>query len=113
MLICLDEYIERIRHTKSTASLAAIASISAHETTPLHALSTAVLMVSTTSKPLAEFKFAPANFSPSVPSRRTDASHPYTMKKVKKRRRFEVRMTPDSRVERNIYINSHNSSYYD
>lgn len=61
-----------------------MASISAHETTPLHALSTALLIASTTSKPLAEFKLGNANFSPSVPSRRTDPSQPYITKKKEK-----------------------------
>lgn len=64
----------------ATESREATANISAHETTPGHAFSTADLMLSTTSKPLAEFLFGTAFFSPmklDVSSRRIDPSHPY------------------------------------
>lgn len=64
--------------TKSTESLAATASISAHDTTPAHALSTALFIASITSNPLAEFKLGTANFSLSLPSNSNDASQPYT-----------------------------------
>ena len=64
----------------ATESRAAVAKISAHETTwPLQALSTAALISSTTSNPLIEFKFGSAVFSPMnflVSSNRTDPSHP-------------------------------------
>jgi len=63
--------------TRRTESRAAMASISAQDTTPLHWLSTAVFIASTTSNPLAEFMLGKANFSPSFPSSRTDASQPY------------------------------------
>lgn len=62
--------------TKRTESCAAMARMSAHETTPLHELSTAVLMASTTSNPLAELMLGKANFSPSFPSNKIDASQP-------------------------------------
>jgi hypothetical protein len=60
-------------------SLAAMASISAHETTPGHAFSTADFMLSMTSNPLAEFWFGAAFFSPvkeDVSSSKSDPSHP-------------------------------------
>lgn len=64
----------------ATESRAAVAKISAHETTwPLQALSTASLISSTTSNPLMEFRFGRAVFSPVkflVSSNRTDPSHP-------------------------------------
>lgn len=65
--------------TKRTESLAAMANISAQDTTPVHALSTALFMESITSNPLAEFRFGTANFSLVVlfPSKSTDPSHPY------------------------------------
>lgn len=69
--------------TKSTESRAAIASRSAHDTTPGHALSTELLILSTTSNPLIEFKLGRANFSPSLPSNSTDPSQPYALR-VKK-----------------------------
>ena len=53
--------------------------MSAQETTPGHTFSTADLMVSTTSNPLAELAFGAAFFSPvneDVSSRRIDPSHP-------------------------------------
>jgi len=63
--------------TRSTESLAAMASISAQETTPLHALSTELLIVSTTSYPLTEFLLGIADFSASSPpSRSIDPSQP-------------------------------------
>lgn len=69
-----------IKLTETTESRAEIARISAQETTPGQAASTLVLMSSMTSKPLREFTFAPADFSPvklEVSSNRTDASHPW------------------------------------
>lgn len=68
---------DRFKLTKSTESRAAMASISAQDTTPLHALSTELLIRSTTSNPLAEFWLGGANFSPSLPSNSIDASQPY------------------------------------
>jgi len=70
-----------IKLTATTESRAAIARISAQETTPGQAASTLVLMSSITSKPLREFTFAQADFSQvkvEVSSNRTDASHPYS-----------------------------------
>lgn len=64
----------------ATESREATANMSAHETTPGHAFSTADLILSTTSKPLAEALFGTAFFSPvklDVSSRRIDPSHPY------------------------------------
>jgi hypothetical protein len=72
------EELEKL--TVTTESRAAIANISAHETTPGHTLSTADLILSTTSNPLAEFRFGAAFFSPlklDVSSRRMEPSHPY------------------------------------
>lgn len=66
--------------TKTTPSRAARAKISAQETVALQAASTRVLMVSMTSKPLAEFWFGNAFFSPvkeAVSSNRIEASQPY------------------------------------
>ncbi|RDY13447.1 hypothetical protein CR513_01638, partial [Mucuna pruriens] len=64
----------------ATESRAAVAKISAHDTTGrLHALSSAALISSITSKPLIEFRFGRAVFSPVkflVSSSRTDPSHP-------------------------------------
>lgn len=65
--------------TETTASLAAMAIISAQETIPGHAISNANFIRSITSKPLSEFLFGTAFFSltiPSTSSKRTDASHP-------------------------------------
>ena len=63
--------------TRRTESLAAMANISAQETTPLHALSTELLIVSTTSNPLAEFRLGRADFSTSPPpSSNIDPSQP-------------------------------------
>ena len=53
-----------------------MASMSAQETTPGHALSTELFIVSTTSNPLTEFKLGKADFSPSLPSSKTDPSQP-------------------------------------
>ena len=53
-----------------------MATISAHDTTPGHALSTELLILSTTSNPLTEFKLGRANFSPSLVSNSIDASQP-------------------------------------
>lgn len=65
----------------TTESLAAMAKISAQETTPGHTFSTADFMLSITSNPLAEFRLGFAFFSPvklDVSSSNTDPSHPYT-----------------------------------
>jgi len=63
--------------TRKTESLAAMATISAQETTPLHALSTELLIVSTTSYPLTEFRLGIADFSTSAPpSSSIDPSQP-------------------------------------
>ena len=66
--------------TATTESLAATANMSAQETTGLpHASSTASLISSTTSNPLAEFLFGFAFFSLSiegVESRRIEPSQP-------------------------------------
>lgn len=69
-----------IKLTATTLSRAATARISEQETIPGQAVSNWVLMSSITSKPLREFTFAPADFSPvklEVSSNKTDASHPY------------------------------------
>jgi len=51
--------------------------ISAHETTPLHALSTAVFILSITSNPLTELILGRADFSLSAPpSNNIDPSQP-------------------------------------
>lgn len=53
--------------------------MSAHETIPLQAVSTLDLIASMTSKPLIEFLFGNAFFSPvnvAVSSKSTDASQP-------------------------------------
>lgn len=66
---------------RTTESRAAIARISAQETIPGQAFSTAVLMLSMTSKPLAEFLLGFAFFSPvklDVSSNKMDPSHPLT-----------------------------------
>jgi hypothetical protein len=65
--------------TNTTDCSAAMARMSAQETVPLHALSTADLILSTTSKPLRELLLGPAVFSPvklAVSSKRTDPSQP-------------------------------------
>lgn len=65
--------------TSTTPSLVASARISAQETVALQEASTLVLMVSITSKPLAEFLFGPAFFSPvnvAVSSNKIDPSQP-------------------------------------
>lgn len=71
------ELIERC--TNTTASRAAMARTSAHETVYGHASSTKYLILSITSNPRSEFRLGPACFSltmsPKV-SRRRDASHP-------------------------------------
>nr|AFK34358.1 unknown [Lotus japonicus] len=75
-------------------SLVASARISAHETVLLQEASTLVLMVSITSKPLAEFLFGAAFFSPTkvVPmsSNKIDPSQPFTKQSWKNRRRIEA-----------------------
>lgn len=66
--------------TVTTESRAEMANISAHETTPGQTFSTADFILSITSKPLAEFRFGAAFFSPmklDVSSRRIEPSHPY------------------------------------
>lgn len=66
--------------TMATESRAAMAKISAQDTTgPLHTLSTAALISSTTENPLIELIFGRAVFSPvkfGVSSSRTDPSQP-------------------------------------
>ena len=65
--------------TKTTPSRAASARMSAQDTVALQAASTRVLMVSITSKPLTEFWFGRAFFSPvnvAVSSSSIDASQP-------------------------------------
>jgi hypothetical protein len=72
--------------TRKTPSLAASARISAQETVALQEASTLVLMVSITSKPLAEFLLGAAFFSPvkvEVSSNKIDPSHPYRIIKKK------------------------------
>lgn len=65
--------------TLTTESLAEMARISAQDTTPGHAASTADLMLSITSNPRAEFLLGFAFFSPvklDVSSSRIEPSHP-------------------------------------
>lgn len=68
--------------TLTVASRATRASISAHDTTPGHAHSSSILILSICSNPLKELLFSNADFSVrtfgSVESRRTDPSHPCT-----------------------------------
>lgn len=64
----------------TTESRAAMARMSAHETMPGQAFSTAVFISSITSNPLAEFLLGFAFFSPvklAVSSSSNDPSHPY------------------------------------
>jgi len=71
--------------TIATESAAAMARISAHDTTPGHTFSTAVFMLSMTSNPRAEFLFGFAFFSPvkfDVSSSRIDPSHPYNRSNI-------------------------------
>ena len=66
--------------TWTTASRAAMARMSAHETWLGQAASSSALMASTTSNPRREFLFGAAFFSPvivAVSSNNTEASHPY------------------------------------
>lgn len=66
--------------TVTTESRAAMAKISAQETTPGHTLSTWDFMLSITFRPLMEFLLGPAVCSPvneEVSSRRSDASQPW------------------------------------
>jgi hypothetical protein len=67
--------------TQKTASLAASATISAHETVPGHRASSKSLIWSMTSYPRT-LPFAGESFSavPSVASSRMDASQPYRLK---------------------------------
>ena len=60
----------------TTESRAAMASISAQDTTPLHSYSTALLISSTTSNPLTQFKLEKETFSPSLTSNSIDPSQP-------------------------------------
>lgn len=79
-----NNWVDVVLLTATTESRAATAKISAQETTPGHTFSTFVLMVSITLKPLNEFAFGPAVFSPvklDVSSKRTEASHPCQQKK--------------------------------
>jgi len=65
--------------TRTTESLAAIASISAHETVCGHVASTALLISSITSNPLIELRLGTAVFSPlkeGVSSSMIEASQP-------------------------------------
>lgn len=65
--------------TMTTESLAETAKMSAHDTTPGHAFSTAVFILSMTSNPLAEFRLGFAVFSPvklDVSSNSNEPSHP-------------------------------------
>lgn len=73
--------------TMSTESRAAMATKSAHETTPGHTLSTADLMLSTTSNPRAELRFGAAFFSPvkdDVSSKRIEPSQPCSIHRASK-----------------------------
>jgi hypothetical protein len=68
-------------YTKKTESLAAIATISAHETTPGHIFSSSSFAASMTSYPLT-LKFARESFSAVlsfVESIKIDPSHPYSI----------------------------------
>lgn len=68
----------------TTESLAAMAKMSAHETTPGQAFSTTVFIWSITSNPRSESLFGIAFFSPvkvDVSSSKTDPSHPYIRNK--------------------------------
>lgn len=71
--------------TRTTLSLAEMASISAQETTAGQTCSTADLIWSITSNPLAELLFGLAVFSPvnvGVSSNSIDASQPYNYNKT-------------------------------
>lgn len=59
-----------------TASLAATARRSAQETIPGQAASSSSLMSSTTSKPLREFAFGPAVFSPANAGESSSSTEP-------------------------------------
>lgn len=79
----ITKSVEKIDLTKKTASLAAMARISAHETTPGHCFSSSCLISSITLYPL-KLKFAGESFSAVfslVESIRTDPSHPYFIEK--------------------------------
>lgn len=82
--------IDSLILTKTTPSRAASAKISAQDTVALQLASTRVLIVSITSKPLAEFRFGPAFFSPvkvAVSSSSIDASQPYKTPQKKKKKK--------------------------
>ena len=71
--------------TWTTASRAAMARMSAHETWLGQAASSSALMASTTSNPRREFLLGAAFFSPvivAVSSNNTEASHPYITNKM-------------------------------
>ena len=75
--------------TCTTASRAAMARMSAHETWVGHAASSSALIASTTSNPRREFLLGAAFFSPvivAVSSNNTEASHPYITKQKTKTR---------------------------
>ena len=79
-----DRQIKKKWLTRATPSLVASARMSAQETVPLQAASTLALMVSITSKPLAEFWLGAAFFSPTkvaVSSNKIDASQPCKLTK--------------------------------
>ena len=68
-----------VHFTVTTESRAAMAKMSAHDTTPLQAFSNFLFILPTTPKPLTELLFAIAVFSPvkvEVSSRRIDPSQP-------------------------------------
>lgn len=80
-MLCWLSYSRDFRKicTATTESRAATERISAQETTPGQMVSSWDLIVSITSKPLNEFVFGAAVFSPvkfDVSSTRTDPSHP-------------------------------------
>jgi hypothetical protein len=75
--ICQQKINKRFELTMTTdQSRASIASISAQDSTPGHSLSTALLISSTTSNPLAELLLEMEIFSPSCASNSIDPSQP-------------------------------------
>ena len=74
--ICQQKINKRFKLTMTTESRAAMASISAQDTTPGHSLSIALLISSTTSYPLAELLLEVEIFSPSSASNSIDPSQP-------------------------------------
>lgn len=78
-IFCKRKRLVNYELTITTESRAAMAMISAQETTPGHTLSTCDFMLSITFRPLMEFLLGTAVCSPvkeEVSSRRTDASQP-------------------------------------